>query len=638
MLALFAYNLITYIRLKRRMATAVRFEGNVFEAEGIGSPFILGFFRPRIYLPFGLSGRERGYVLSHERYHLKKKDYWVKLLGMCVLVPHWFNPLVWVAFSLMCKDMEMRCDEQVLSSACECAAKDYSRSLLAFATPGRPAAAPLAFGETGVRSRIKHVLRFREAPRRARIAAALLCVAALAACAANPPQENDAIRALYGDYVFDSAVYSNPASSSSAPYGEAFKLTGTSLVVKAPEKPRKKYSLNYQKVAIDKQDFEKGLTTFSLRERPLLDGYQECYQLAESPDSAYRLYQMDGELWLEERGWRIFRITKADGTNITSPTGEYVFERAVMMSPLSSFFPTRNYREYYDFSKHTMTITGADGICSVVAMQYQKEPLLQQPFDEEVQETLASLAADYNECYQLATSTDGAGYRLCQMDDELWLVKINPHNNGDAAPQHYIWSIYSIIKADGAGIKISVSGTRDGTDAFLALQGGYVSEYEGETCYNITSEHIKQKSRYQIFKYDKSFASFLLYEDSVYPLGVWFGGLGVTSMDADDINGDGLPELYFTYSWGSGVNRSHAAYFDPVAKQVVELDYVRNNGDMLFATDQSGLLSLFSAKSAPSDGFADFALESTGRLATVGFENGQISLHPVSQGLTNLLD
>ncbi len=108
-------SIISYVRLKRSMATAVRLDGNVFESDKIRSPFILGLVNPRIYIPFGLEEREQSYILRHERYHLKRMDHLIKPISFCILALHWFNPLAWLAFLLMTKDMEMSCDEKVLT-------------------------------------------------------------------------------------------------------------------------------------------------------------------------------------------------------------------------------------------------------------------------------------------------------------------------------------------------------------------------------------------------------------------------------------------------------------------------------------------------------------------------------------------
>lgn len=190
------YSFVCYARIRYRMRTAVLLEGNVYQSDQVRSPFILGFIRPKIYIPFGLEERMQKYVLLHERYHLKRRDHIVKLFSFLLLTIHWFNPLCWIAFFLMGKDMEMSCDEKVLSKARNIR-RLYSTALLSFAANRRfPAPGPLSFGETGVKQRIRNVLGWKTPKPGVTVFATILCIALLTACAANPakdepPQEQE---------------------------------------------------------------------------------------------------------------------------------------------------------------------------------------------------------------------------------------------------------------------------------------------------------------------------------------------------------------------------------------------------------------------------------------------------------------
>jgi len=186
MAVLLLYSVISYLRLHRNMETAVRLEGNVYQSDQICSPFILGVIYPKIYIPFGLDPNALRYVLAHERYHLKRKDHIIKLLAFLMLTIHWFNPLCWLAFALMSRDMEMSCDEKVLSWE-ENIRKAYSITLLSFATNRRfPVPSPLAFGESGVKSRIKNVLRWSKPRLVISIVAVAVCIAVVAVSVTNP--------------------------------------------------------------------------------------------------------------------------------------------------------------------------------------------------------------------------------------------------------------------------------------------------------------------------------------------------------------------------------------------------------------------------------------------------------------------
>ncbi len=187
-LVLLVYGIVSYCKLGRKMRTAILVEGRIYESDEIRSPFILGFVRPRIYLPWGLEGEGKAHVLLHEQTHLRLGDHWVKPLAWLILVLHWFNPLVWLAFHFLGKDLEMRCDEAVLAKTGGNAA--YSETLLSFAVHGRfPGPSPLAFGESGVKTRIKNALGWKSPKLWVTILAAVLSIVCIAACAADPPEE-----------------------------------------------------------------------------------------------------------------------------------------------------------------------------------------------------------------------------------------------------------------------------------------------------------------------------------------------------------------------------------------------------------------------------------------------------------------
>ena len=180
------YSVVSYLRLRHRLAEAILYHENVWQSDKVHSPFILGLFRPRIYIPFGLDEQTLGYVLAHEHCHLKRKDHIIKPLAFLLLTLHWFNPLCWLAFHLMGRDMEMSCDEQVLTLE-DGDRKVYSTALLSFAANRRfPAPSPLAFGEGEVRPRITNALNWNAPKLWVTAVAGALCVVVLLLCALNP--------------------------------------------------------------------------------------------------------------------------------------------------------------------------------------------------------------------------------------------------------------------------------------------------------------------------------------------------------------------------------------------------------------------------------------------------------------------
>ena len=222
--AMALYGIVSYLRLRRRLRTAVRLEDNVFASEAVRSPFVLGVLRPKIYLPYGLEDENRALVLTHEKYHLRHGDMLVRLFAFCLLALHWFNPLVWVAFFCMSRDMELRCDEKVLENG---DAKAYSLCLLSVAAGRRfPAPGPLAFGETDVKGRIRHALKWKRPRRWAAAAAAVLCFVSLLACSANPLRSGTVAQseALDGAYRVGDTLSQNILLSMFVPDGESAGL------------------------------------------------------------------------------------------------------------------------------------------------------------------------------------------------------------------------------------------------------------------------------------------------------------------------------------------------------------------------------------------------------------------------------
>ena len=187
------YSVVSYLRLRRRVRDAVVLSEGVWVSGRIDSPFVMGFFRPRIYLNPGLGEGEREYVLAHERCHIRRLDHWWKWLGFVTLAIHWFNPLVWLGYVLLCRDLEMACDEAVVRDMAVGERKAYSAALLACSAKGRTiAACPVAFGEVSVKRRIINVLNYRK-PKFWLILAAAVAVAVIAVCFLTSPVKHSVL-------------------------------------------------------------------------------------------------------------------------------------------------------------------------------------------------------------------------------------------------------------------------------------------------------------------------------------------------------------------------------------------------------------------------------------------------------------
>lgn len=185
--AMLLYSVISYVRVHRSVAERVPYEGNIFLCDNVKSPFILGLVRPKIYLPSDMDAMTIGPVIAHEKAHLARRDHWWKSMGFLILTVYWFNPLCWIAYVLLCRDIELACDEKVIRQMDPEGRKRYSVALLECSTGRRlVTVCPLAFGEVSVKERVKNVLSYRKPAFWIVSVAVLACIAA-AVCFLTDP-------------------------------------------------------------------------------------------------------------------------------------------------------------------------------------------------------------------------------------------------------------------------------------------------------------------------------------------------------------------------------------------------------------------------------------------------------------------
>ena len=191
--AMLLYALASYLRLRRRVSVSLPIQDNIYLCDAISSPFILGVVKPHIYLPSGLDEVQRQNVLSHERAHLARRDHWWKPLGFALFAVYWFNPVLWLAYTLLCRDIELACDERVIRTMDESAVKTYSTVLLACSMPRKAViTCPLAFGEVGVKERVKNALHYKKPAFWVVAASVAVCVVVAVCFLTNPPTDTDA--------------------------------------------------------------------------------------------------------------------------------------------------------------------------------------------------------------------------------------------------------------------------------------------------------------------------------------------------------------------------------------------------------------------------------------------------------------
>ena len=185
--ALFLYSAVSYWRLRRKVCEAVILRGNIYQSEKVCSPFVLGIIRPKIYLPYHMDSREMDHVIAHEQTHIRRKDHWWKPLGFLLLTIHWFNPLMWLSYILLCQDIELACDEKVIRKMSNEQRADYTQALVACSVDRRLiTACPLAFGEIGVKERVKSVMNYKKPAFWIVLASVIVC-AVIAVCFLTNP-------------------------------------------------------------------------------------------------------------------------------------------------------------------------------------------------------------------------------------------------------------------------------------------------------------------------------------------------------------------------------------------------------------------------------------------------------------------
>jgi len=206
--ALLLYTAISYWRLRRKVAAAVILRENIFRSEHVSTPFVLGIRKPRIYLPYSMAEQELDHVVAHEKAHIRRRDHWWKPLGFLLLTIHWFNPLMWIAYILLCRDIELACDERVIAELGNEQRAEYTQALVSCAVNRSTiAACPLAFGEVGVKARVKSIMNYKKPALWLVILAVILCIIAAICFLTDPVSDKlKNIEDLTLDFTIESTV------------------------------------------------------------------------------------------------------------------------------------------------------------------------------------------------------------------------------------------------------------------------------------------------------------------------------------------------------------------------------------------------------------------------------------------------
>ena len=219
LVALLLYGVISYIRLHYKVQDAVLLKENIFQSEKVGSPFVFGFLKPRIYLPYSLEEENMAYVIAHEKMHVKNKDHLLKPIAFILLSVYWFNPLVWLAYYLFCKDLELACDEWVIWNLETEEKKSYAKALVMCSTQRKVGhISPLAFGENAVKERIKNVLRYKNPTVLVFVMIMLVVLIAVLCFMTNPREDNENEVILSNDSTVTTDVLTEPTNKDNETY------------------------------------------------------------------------------------------------------------------------------------------------------------------------------------------------------------------------------------------------------------------------------------------------------------------------------------------------------------------------------------------------------------------------------------
>lgn len=334
-LAMMIYTVVSYISVRKKVRNAKLSGGNVYTCESIETPFVFGLIKPHIYLPEDLADGDRPYIIAHEQTHIDRKDYIVKLIAMVALCVHWFNPMVWLSYRLMTKDMELSCDEKALGSFDSDVKKAYANALLNISLKQNRISlgGVLNFGESNIKSRIKGVLGAKK-PKVTAVVSAVIAVIAAAICLlTNAVKKNDDFEPIpNGTYVTDKLLYTAPYKDSyfGDNNGLTYEIKDRTLTISG-ENMMHTYTLS-EPMEIPFTDEEWDSTYSSMEGIGWEDGAKHlsdcknkyCAEIFTDTDGfdSY-IFVMDDELWYVQYGWEIYRLKAAGGNaseKFTQPT------------------------------------------------------------------------------------------------------------------------------------------------------------------------------------------------------------------------------------------------------------------------------------------------------------------------------
>jgi len=304
LVVLLCYTVISYWKLRRKIETAVLYKGNIFLSETIDSPFVLGIIKPRIYLPFHMSEPNMEPVIAHEQAHIRRKDHWWKPFGFLLLTIHWFNPLMWLAYVLLCRDIELACDEKVIRELSNEQRADYTQALVTCSIKRRVVAAcPLAFGEVGVKDRVESILNYRKPGFWIISLAVVSCVIVSLCFLTNPVSKNTDV--MGANYDIEKILYAVPESvgASTEPPLQYCVTANYHLYCQQEEGESWNYLGALTPYELTSDELERYMSVDEMRKDAKVRRITDAYILRLTDDNFYLVFQTrSGETYLAY-GW-----------------------------------------------------------------------------------------------------------------------------------------------------------------------------------------------------------------------------------------------------------------------------------------------------------------------------------------------
>jgi len=452
MLLLAVYAGISFRRLQQAVAPSIEEDG-LHLCDGIDTPFILGVFRPKIFVPSNLDGAQLAYVAAHERAHLARRDHWWKPLGFLLLTVYWFHPLIWVGYVLLCRDIELACDERVVKTLDPAQKKAYSQTLLDCAVTRRSiAACPVAFGEVGIKTRVKAVLHYKKPAFWVLLTAILVCIA-VAVCFLTNPKSAPQAEPFGRSYSVNGVLYENGSFSSTYELfaADQYQLSADGALLADGILQGQSEEIDLTREQFD--DLFRSPLTWADNVTPsrLRRDNSRAWKVQTTDTRFYYLLQQrDGTLLLTYGydNWEfdpmirfVFRLGRS-ATELAVGNA-YVSSQCIYQTPFSSVLASSNSGYYYYIEENAFVMghrkTMTEARIEPVTWLWQPFPFTEDAWRGKFFAELGcpDLSGYRTQLYQPLNET----YFLLSLDDQLWLVE-------DHGEQAGIWAIYALQQAE----------------------------------------------------------------------------------------------------------------------------------------------------------------------------------------------